>query len=527
MLRKVIQISALLLGVALLLGGLYLAFFLYLAGQIAWAVGLTVIVFLGAYVYTSKRAYTWRYLFPGLLGFSVFIILPLLYTVGISLTEYNSRHQLTFDRVAGDFLRETYLGEGDTYRYTLYREDLQTYRVLLESDEARLLSEPFDPLPEDISDPSQADAPAYDKPIPLAAVPAEETPPGEALRIPDITRGGLLAPLKQLQFQLPDAGPLLSLVDLRSFAVREQRWLPAEDGPPGTLINQQTSERVAPDRERGYFVNLETDESVGPGFRNWVGWENYVSIFTDERINGPFFKIFVWTLIFAGVSVLCTFAVGVLLAIVLNWEELALRKTYRTLLILPYAVPAFLSILIFQGLFNQEFGGINALLEGVFNLKPEWNTDPFMAKIMIILVNVWLGYPYMMIVCTGVLQSIPRQIYEASAIDGSNPWNDFRRLTLPLLLPPILPLMVASFAFNFNNFNLIYLLTAGGPKMVGGTGIAGETDILVTYTFNLAFRDSGANYGLASAVATLLFIIVAVLAWVNLRVSNRKMEANS
>jgi len=128
----------------------------------------------------------------------------------------------------------------------------------------------------------------------------------------------------------------------------------------------------------------------------------------------------------------------------------------------------------------------------------------------------------MMLICTGMLQSIPSGIYEASAIDGSNNVNDFFHLTLPLVLPAMIPILISSFAFNFNNFNLIFLLTAGGPQMVGGN--AGETDLLVTYTFNIAFRDSGTNYGLASAIATLLFILVGALAWINLKFSARQAK---
>ena len=264
---------------------------------------------------------------------------------------------------------------------------------------------------------------------------------------------------------------------------------------------------------------------VGFGFRAWSGLENYTRILTDPRIKGPFLRIFVWTFCFAGLSVLTTFSLGMFLAVVLEWEELKGRRLYRTLLILPYAVPAFLSILIFQGMFNEQYGAVNEFLSVIFfGWKPDWNTNPWMARLMIVIVNLWLGYPYMMIVCTGNLQSIPKTIYEASSIDGSNAFHNFKSLTLPLVLPSMIPVLIASFAFNFNNFNLIYLLTGGGPPMVGGTGIAGETDILVTYTFNLAFRNSGADYGLASAIATLLFVIVGTLAWVNLKKTS-KLEA--
>jgi maltose/maltodextrin transport system permease protein len=127
----------------------------------------------------------------------------------------------------------------------------------------------------------------------------------------------------------------------------------------------------------------------------------------------------------------------------------------------------------------------------------------------------------MMLVCTGLLQSIPSALYEAAAIDGSTPVTNFSRITLPLLIPPLFPILIASFAFNFNNYSLIHLLTGGTPRMMGG-GIAGETDILVSYTMHMAFTDSGSNYGLASAIATIIFIIVGTLSWVNLKIGSRK-----
>ncbi len=255
----------------------------------------------------------------------------------------------------------------------------------------------------------------------------------------------------------------------------------------------------------------------GPGFRAHVGFSNYTRVLTDKGIRGPFIKIFIWTVVFALGSVGLSLAVGMTLAVLLQWKELHGRKLYRTLLILPYAVPAFISILMFKGLFNQNFGEINAMLDAVFGLKPEWFADPLLAKTMILLVNTWLGFPHMMIVCTGILQSVPDTIYEASAIDGSNAIHDFFKLTLPLIWKPLFPLLVASFAFNFNNFLLIYLLTGGGPDMVGASTVAGQTYILVSYTFRIAFRDSAQNFGYASAIATVIFVIVALISWWNLK----------
>ena len=134
-----------------------------------------------------------------------------------------------------------------------------------------------------------------------------------------------------------------------------------------------------------------------------------------------------------------TFAVGMLLSVILEWKELRFRRGYRTLFILPYAVPAVLSILIFRGMFNQEFGAVNGFLRAIFGFAPEWETNPWGARAMILLVNVWLGYPYMMLVCTGMLQSIPSAIYEASAIDGSGSGGRFFQVDVAPCPSPLDP----------------------------------------------------------------------------------------
>ena len=270
------------------------------------------------------------------------------------------------------------------------------------------------------------------------------------------------------------------------------------------------------------FSSTTRERRLGSAFARSPGFYNYTRILTDPRIRGPFLRIFVWTFAFSALSVLLTFSVGMLISVLLEQPDIRFKRTYRTLLILPYAVPAVLSILILKGLFNQEFGAVNEMLRGIFGFAPEWETNPWGARAMVLLVNIWLGYPYMMLICTGMLQSIPSSIYEASAIDGSNKVVDFFSLTLPLVLPAMIPILISSFAFNFNNFNLIFLLTGGGPQMVGGN--AGETDLLVNFVYNIAFRDSGTNYGLAGAIATLLFILIGALSWINLKLSARQMK---
>ena len=230
-------------------------------------------------------------------------------------------------------------------------------------------------------------------------------------------------------------------------------------------------------------------------------------------------------MLFAGLTVMFTLAVGMVLACLVQWQPLKGKAMYRLLLILPYAVPGFISILIFKGLFNQSFGEINMLLEQMFGLKPEWFTNPMLAKAMILIVNVWLGYPYMMILCMGLLKAIPDDLYEASALDGATPLQNFFRITLPLLIKPLTPLLIACFAFNFNNFVLIQLLTNGGPNMLGTSTPAGNTDLLVSYTYRIAFEGSGGqDFGLAAAIATLIFLLVGALAILNLKASKLSVE---
>lgn len=495
-----------------LLPALYMSFHLYLAGQAMVGLGLLLVVCLGLYVYCVARTPAWRYLFPGLLGFGFFVILPLVYTVTISFSRYDSSHLLSFDRVRADLVQETFRTGPEVYAYQLFEEEEGGFRVRFTSIDKE--EEPY------VSDVFVLEArllrEVEREPIPLRRVSAEDDVSWKALPLGQVTRRELFRPMRAVTFLLPN-GQVLAVDDLRHFAPQARLWEMQADGG---MVSRRDGRLIRPDFERGMYVD-EVGEKVGFGFRTWAGWENYTRIFTDPRVRDPFLRIFVWTVVFAGASVVGSFMLGMLLSVLLQWKELRGRHIYRTLLILPYAVPAVLSILIFQGLFNQEFGAVNEFLRGIFGLAPDWNTSPFMARGMVLLVNLWLGYPYMMLICTGMLQSIPSDIYEASAIDGSTARKDFTLITLPMILPPLLPLLIASFAFNFNNFNLIYLLTLGEPAMVGG-GIAGETDILVTYTFNLAFRDSGANYALASAIASILFVIVGTLAWLNLKLTARR-----
>ena len=208
------------------------------------------------------------------------------------------------------------------------------------------------------------------------------------------------------------------------------------------------------------------------------------------------------------------FFAGLVLALALE-KKLKFRGLYRAILILPYAMPSFMSILIWNGMFNRQFGAINELIGS----PVDWYNDPILAKVVLLVVNLWLGFPYLYMISTGALQALPSDIQEAAQIDGATGSQIFRLIKLPLLLQILSPLLIASFAFNFNNFNLVYLLTAGGPTDVLNGETAGATDILITYAYKTAFGSNEQNLGLASAISVVMFVIVGALSMWSLRQS--------
>ncbi|MBK7294039.1 MAG: maltose ABC transporter permease MalF, partial [Holophagaceae bacterium] len=318
--------------------------------------------------------------------------------------------------------------------------------------------------------------------------------------------------LKGLTVMLPGGGQV-RMTGLREFAPARALYTLNKDG---SLTNNQDQSRLNPDFKTGFYVTASGDP-VDPGFHVDIGWQHYVEIFTDAALREPFLRIFVWTLVFSALTVVFCTALGMVLAVLLNWENLRFRSVYRLLLFLPYAIPGFISILVFKGLFNNNTGEINLVLGALFGLKPTWFSDPFLAKTMILIVNTWLGFPYMMVVCMGLIKAIPNDLYEASAVAGAGPLTNFFRITMPLILKPLTPLLISSFAFNFNNFVLISLLTGGLPDFLNTSVPAGTTDILVSYTYRMAFQDSGQKFGLGAAISTVVFLMVAAISIIQIR----------
>jgi arabinogalactan oligomer/maltooligosaccharide transport system permease protein len=247
-----------------------------------------------------------------------------------------------------------------------------------------------------------------------------------------------------------------------------------------------------------------------PGWRVWIGFENYNELFTNPTIRDRFFPITVWTFVFAFLTVLTTFSLGLLLAVVMNDRRMRGQTFYRILLILPFAMPIFLTAPLWRGMLNTDFGLINQMLPG----DPiNWLGEANLARLSVLFVNLWIAYPYFFLVCMGALTAIPADLKEAAFVDGASGAHAFRTVVLPLLMISTAPLLIASFTFNFNNYTLIEMLTGGGP-FPGQISDGGSTDLLINWTFRMAFNQTQQRLGLASAVALVIFIVVgSISAW--------------
>jgi maltose/maltodextrin transport system permease protein len=521
-------------GIAAVVGllGLWLVFAIYAAGQPLLAIGAFALVGAGLYVYASRAALAWRYLFPGVVGMLLFVAFPLVYTMWIGFTNYSSTHLLSQARVKAYLLEQTVPDEDHSLEFTLHPEGDGLRLVLAPQASSADPAGARAAAPEQAGlSPSRAGNSAsradmirfVSPPLKLKGDQAETATmsvlPADQALAPALSTRDQLAhrdALMALKLQMPDQRTLV-YTGVHEFGPSAAVW---RANPDGSLTRVDDQKQYWPDTGTGFYQAADGDR-LQPGFKVAVGFANYARMLADQEFRGPFVSIFLWTVLFAALSVAFTLGVGCMLAVLLNWEALRFRTLYRTLLFLPYAVPGFISILVFKGLFNQNFGEINGILDAVFGIKPAWFADPLLARTMMLVVNTWLGYPYFLVLCTGLLKAIPVDLYEASAIAGARPLTNFFKITAPLIVKPLSPLIISAFAYNFNNFVLVSLLTNGRPDFLNTKIPAGTTDILVSYTYRIAFLDSGQNFGLAAAISTVIFILVALLSYANLRVAAR------
>lgn len=489
---------------------LYAAFVLCTASE--WLVlGIVVVVaILVNGIYFSRRRIPAKYLTPGVIFLIVFQVFTLLYTGYIGFTNYGTGHNGSKDQAVASLMRSAQerVADSPTYGVTVVERagalgllvtDPKSGDVWVGSDEQPLQqvqgagmeggkavsTDGWEAL-------SFADVIARSGAIEKLSVPFSDDPNDGAIRTPDGRKGYLY--VSTLEY----------------------------DAAAGTMTDT-ASGAVYRDTGVGAFT-AEDGRQLLPGWQITVGFDNFVRAVTDASIRGPLISVTVWTFVFALISVASTFFLGLLLALVFNNTRMRFRNGYRILLILPYAFPAFLSALVWAGMMNESFGFLNQVVFGGASIP--WLTDPVMAKVSVLIVNLWLGFPYMFLVCMGALQGIPSDVNEAAEMDGANPWQIFRSIKLPLLLVTVAPLLISSFAFNFNNFNLIYMLTNGGPRFEDVSIPVGHTDILISMVYKVAFTGQTRDYGLASAFTILIFIVVAAISIISFRKTKALEELN-
>ena len=258
---------------------------------------------------------------------------------------------------------------------------------------------------------------------------------------------------------------------------------------------------------------------------SWVGLDNFNQLLTwtaggsgNKTFMATFGEILAWTLIWAFFATFTNYFLGMFVAMAINKKGIKLKKMWRTILVMTIAIPQFISLLYVSKMFDKN-GIINSFLLNMgWTSKPiEFFGDvnnPWLSRITVIVINIWIGIPYLMLITTGILMNIPADLYESARIDGANPWQQYTRITLPYMLFVTGPYLLTSFTGNMNNFNVIYLLTGGAPTKLGaysaGGVSAGQTDLLITWLFNITQGGEHLYYQ-ASVVGILVFLVVALI----------------
>ena len=506
--------TGMLVKIALL--GLVLAIAIFgafpLIEQQQW-LGLALLVLVTAvifWVYLSPKRIPAKYLIPGTLFLLAFQVFPVLYTMSTAFTNFGDGHRGSQEdairAIEGASIRKV---EGSTD----YRLAVAVKGDPITGDLYFLLTDP---------ETRQTEVGTSDGLEPLPADGVVLSPQGNVTEAPGYTiltigaAGGREEDLAV--FSVPtENGAIVAAGLTRAFEGAPTR---VYDEACDCIKDTETGQTWTADDSDGFFVDAQ-GENLAQGWKVNVGLRNFADVVTDPLIAKYFFRTLVWNLAFAALTVAGTFSLGLLVAIVLNHERLKGQRIYRSLLILPYAMPAFAMLLLWRDMFNTDFGLINRM----FGTEINWFGKPVTAMIAVLLVQLWMGYPYMFLVATGALQSIPGDLKEAASVDGAKPVYAFRTIIFPLLLVALAPLMIASFAFNFNNFNAIYMVSEGGPFPPDNPQL-GATDLLITYTYRLAFGAQGAQYGFAAAVSIFIFLIVAVISIIGFRRTRALEEVN-
>lgn len=483
-------------------------------------IGIAIFTVLTNIVYLDDRLFPWRWIFPALAGMLLLVIYPMGYALATAFTNFGEGHALSREQAIAQFTDQTYAAP-DAPTLSIYffaKKDIEPAQRLL--SDFRFLIIDAEGKEYFVANGDQALTPlASDDPS--IKTRNDKGIPSEIGDYQLVSPAGLEQRLKlKTDLHLPEAIQLTKLQLLQQNYLGQAQQPKYEYDPTTGKLTDKELNKVYVEQKGTFVPENGEGKALVPGFSAYIGFDNLLRVVTDDSVRDPFWRVFIWTVVFAIGSVVTTFSVGLLFAMILNNRDFPLKPLWRSLLIIPYAIPGWLTASVWRGLLNPSYGPINVALKNLLGISPDWFADPGLAKVMVLMVNLYLGFPYMMLICLGALQSIPADMYEAALIDGANERQKFQFITLPMLLVAVGPLLIASFAFNFNNFTLIELLTTGGPPMSASTA-AGHTDILLSYTYRLAFSGGrGSDYGFASAIGIFIFLIVGTITFINFRFNN-------
>lgn len=481
---------------------------LYVAGN-WWGIGLVVaVVGLVYWVYLSKRTVPAKYLLPGVVFLTAFQVLPVVYTMSTSVTNLSDGHRGDKEQAISSIEAYSVDSPDGAEEYTL---TVATTGTPQSGDLVFLLTD------------GEGDAYAGTEEGLTGVDGATVEPSGkisEAFGYTILTPAEVNARSDELQEFAVPTGEGTGIRSSGLSTAFEGSATRVYDAGCDCVTDTQTGTVYHADNERGAFYD-ENGERLAQGWQVGVGFDNFARFLLDPTFASSFFTILVWNIAFAALVTFLVFVVGLAIALTLHTPRLRGRTVYRVLVVLPYAMSSLAMFLLWRDMFNTDFGLFNRML----GTEVDWLGDAWTARGAVILANVWLGYPYMFLVATGALQAIPRELGQAAQIDGAGPWQAFRHVTLPLLMVAMTPILISAFAFNFNNFNAVWLISRGGP-FAPDNPTAGATDLLITYTYRLAFNEATAQYGYAAALSVMIFLIVSVMSVVGLRRSRALKEVD-
>ncbi|MDO6524756.1 ABC transporter permease subunit [Motilimonas sp. 1_MG-2023] len=476
----------------------------------------------GMWVYRSRAGRPYRLMYPALAAIFSFSVLPLLFTLFMSVTNYTSSNMNSVEAVTKRLLQEYYVTEVK-YDYQVLA-DGELYRLKLMRDDESYLSNQFS-LP------------------PVASQALSLRAGGASLFLPeaDLTKQVMFRRYFASEPLVLPSGQQLTRLDFSAYGLVAPRYRQLNEGlvlangtmlhDVNTLFDNQTEHFLRANMTTGFFHAIDGQgEFIGPpvtpGFVLLKGADQYAAIISDPAMLLPLLKVLLWTFMFALLSLLGSFLIGLILAQLTLNPLTRFSYFYRGVLLLPWAIPPFVSILSFKVLLTPHGGELANLLTLLFSTTPDWANDADSARYTLVGLSIWLGYPYVMLLVLASLRRIPSIYYETAAMAGYGPIQRFIHVTFPLVIKPLKPVLVALFAFNLHNFVLVFLFNQGRPVMLDAFPVAGYSQLLLNYVYSIAFS-AEQNYALASAITSFGLVLIGIVAlgcwrWLNNEVNTTR-----